>query len=136
MAQDILASCNCGALKFKTTSEAVLQLVCHCADCRTATGDDFSTIVFFKNNKVEVVGEVRSLDFTSDNGNKTRRFACKKCDTMMLDKSTGFSSLIGVMAARLETPFIAAPKIHVWVQSKLEHVKIPQGVKSFKKGLS
>ena len=42
------ASCRCGALRVQLASPAVLQLVCHCTDCRAVAGTPFSNFVFFR----------------------------------------------------------------------------------------
>lgn len=136
MTDRIVAKCGCGAFEFKTDGQPILQLVCHCADCRSATGNDYSTIVFFDKADYEVAGDDELVGFTSDLGNNTLRRACAKCGDVMIDESTGFPTLIGVMAERILPPFTANPKIHVWTQSKLEHVKLPKNVKIFEKGIS
>lgn len=135
MTKEIIANCSCGKVSFKTTSEPILQLACHCADCREASGDDFSTIVFFKADKVETTGDLHSADFISDNGNKTARLACANCNNAIFDKSEAFANMFGVLAKHIQPPFVAKPQMHVWTASKLPHVKLPDNVKAYEKGL-
>lgn len=136
MTNQILASCKCGHAQLKTQSQPILQLVCHCADCREATGDDFSIIVFFKLNAVQLLGDLMPHGFISDLGNQTERLACGQCQQMMFDKSAGFPRMFGVMAQRIAPPFVAEAKIHVWVQSKLDQVILPEGAKIFEQGMA
>lgn len=136
MDSGISASCKCGKTQLKTKTQPILQLCCHCADCRNATGDDASTIVFFKRDRVQVSGDQLSQNFTSALGKETRRLACAQCAQVMFDISAGFPHMLGVIGQRIAPPFVAEPKIHVWVQSKLDQVILPKGVKIFKQGLS
>lgn len=136
MTDIVIAKCNCGALKVEAAGKPILQLICHCRDCRAATGDDFASIVFFKKSECSFVGELKPHIFTSYMGNETQRVACAKCNDVVIDKSAGFSGMLGMMAAKIELPFLAEPKIHVWTQSRLEHVVLPDGVKAFEKGMS
>lgn len=133
---EISASCKCGAAQFKSDDKPILQLCCHCDDCRKATGNDFSTVVFFKLDKVNISGNLTPHIFTSDLGNKTERLFCTDCQQMMFDKSAGFPNMLGVMAEHIDLPFVAQPQMHVWTQSKLPHVKIAPDMKQYKKGIS
>ena len=136
MDSDILASCKCGNVQFKTQSKPILQLCCHCADCRDATGKDASDIVFFKLDQVELSGDLTRVGFTSDLGNQTERLACANCQQVMFDKSAGFPNMLGVVAENIASPFVARPQMHVWTQSKLSHIEIPQNTKQYEKGIS
>ncbi|PCI85952.1 MAG: hypothetical protein COB24_11445 [Hyphomicrobiales bacterium] len=55
-----------------------------------------------------------------------------KCGQAMFDKSAGFPRMLGVVAA----PFVAEPQMHGWTKSKLPHIKIPQNIKQYEKGIS
>lgn len=132
---EILAGCKCGNVQFQTTDKPILQLCCHCADCRAATGHDMSTIIFFKLDKTQISGDLSTREFTSDLGNLTERLACANCDQVMFDKSAGFPNMLGVMAEHLALPFIPQPQLHVWTQSKLAHVEIPELMKQYEKGI-
>jgi len=48
--------CQCGDLRFTSRRALVVQLCCHCQDCREATSDEFSVIAFFPVHHVEIVG--------------------------------------------------------------------------------
>lgn len=133
---EINAQCKCGKLKFTATRAPLLELVCHCADCRDATGQDFTSLVFFKVKYSSLMGETIPALYISDNGAKTQREACAHCSEFMIDRSDGFPGLIGVVAACLNAPFEANPKIHVWTQSKLPNVELPTQIKAFEKGMS
>lgn len=135
MTQNYVGSCQCGNVQVKCTAAPVVHLCCHCGDCRQATGAPASNIAFFLKKSVELSGEVSSDHFSAVSGNDTMREKCVNCGTMMFDKSAGFSALIGVFSAQIETPNLDAPSLHVWTSSKLSNVEIPSSVNTFEKGL-
>ncbi len=136
MSIKILAQCRCGEVTFTSSAEPVMQLSCHCTDCREATQNDFSNIAFFKMNATEVAGELIPKNYVSDAGNKTQRDACASCGTFMFDTSEGFPGLMGVFSQQIEAPFVSAPQCHVWVQSKLPQTQLSAKRVQYEKGLS
>ncbi|MFP6726249.1 MAG: GFA family protein, partial [Alphaproteobacteria bacterium] len=43
MSDTISGGCLCGNVRFKTTSEPAMQVLCHCVDCQTVSGSAFYT---------------------------------------------------------------------------------------------
>lgn len=121
------ASCTCGNVTFQSAKSPVIQLTCHCSDCREATGSDFSNLAFFRAKAAEITGEVAQKDFIAASGSGTQRDYCSNCQTLMFDRSDRFPQLIGIFAQQLEAPFEFNPAAHIWVKNKLPHVKIPNG---------
>ena len=136
MSEMISASCTCGQVGFKSTEPPVIQLCCHCNDCRDASGNDYSTIAFFKLESVETSGNLAENIYTAESGSQTKRGFCSSCNALMFDTSAGFPTLIGVMTQRIHAPFALAPTRHVWVSSKLNNVSIPEGCVQHEKGIS
>ena len=125
------ASCECGELQVTCAEAPVVEMVCHCADCRDATGRDYSVTAFFRSSAVRIEGRTRSSTYVSAAGNSTTREACVKCDAMMLDKSSGFTKLTGVFANRILAPFAPEPSLHMWTRSRVEGVEVWPGLPEF-----
>lgn len=130
----IKAHCKCGAVQFSATTQPAMQLVCHCADCRVATGNDYSTTAFFQSEAVSISGELHEQVFASARGNRTTRDACAKCGAVLFDRSDAFPHLIGVFTEHIAAPFRAEPSGQMWVNSRLPNTKIlniqeyPEGI--------
>jgi len=136
----ISASCRCGEVRFESKEDPVIQLCCHCTDCRDvltieSKALDYATIAFFKKSTVQLRGEAGEKVYTAASGNKTVREYCTRCDAVMFDKSEGFPTLVGVFAQHIDPPFQIKPACHVWVKDKLSHVPIPEGVTQHEKGI-
>ncbi|TVZ40054.1 hypothetical protein P886_4472 [Alteromonadaceae bacterium 2753L.S.0a.02] len=136
MTVQIEAACNCGLVKFTSNKEALIQVCCHCQDCRDATKNDFSEIAFFNEKSVHIEGAVSALTYYAESGNKTTRERCSSCKTLMFDRSEGFPGIVGVVIQQMIKPFSVNIGAHVWVSSKVKQVTIPPNVKVFEKGLS
>jgi hypothetical protein len=134
MEAQVYAGCRCGQVKFSARSEPLIQLVCHCSHCQSASGKDFVEIVFYKLKHTSIVGDVNRRDFVADSGKHTQRQFCSRCNDFMFDQSEGFPGIIGVLHERM-LDFVFAPKCHIWVKSKREGVEIPANILQFQQNL-
>ncbi|PCI81403.1 MAG: hypothetical protein COB20_01790 [SAR86 cluster bacterium] len=132
----VVASCQCGQLKFEAESEPVLELICHCPDCQDALQADFANIAFFKLGESLVKGELAEKIYLAESGNETCRQYCVHCETVMFDRSEGFPNLLGVMVSQLYPPFESRAMCHVFVRDKKAGVEIPEGMKQYETGIS
>ena len=128
-------SCKCGNVEIIIRGKPVVELCCHCEDCRASTGKPFTNLAFFKLEHLAIAGRVSAKEFVADSGNKTRRESCKSCGVMLFDKSDGFPTLVGLMVDNIDYPFEFTPSCHVWTSSKLPAVNIPTGIKCYEKGI-
>jgi len=135
MSEPITASCTCGAVKFTAHSEPLIQFVCHCKDCQSATGLPFAGIVFFKRKHSDISGPLKQHTFVAASGNSTSRDACAQCGAFMFDQSQGFPGIVGVMQERILGDFEFLPQCHVWVKSKLDDILIPDGAPQFQENI-
>jgi hypothetical protein len=134
MTNTIHASCRCGAVRFQSTSGPVLQLVCHCADCRDASGDPQTNLVFFRARDSTLEGATVERCYTADSGHRTVRTLCAACGQMVTDRTEGFPKVVGVVAERLGPGFDFRPAHHVWTESRLPGTVLPQDLPCFAQG--
>ena len=127
----ILGSCDCGKLSFSASTPPVVQAICHCTDCRTATGDPFTITAFFRVDSVAFEGEIEVHRFVASSGTATTRESCSICKSVVVDRSNGVPDLVGVVARYIEPPFRPDPVCHMWVRSKAPTVTIDDNLKQF-----
>lgn len=130
----IQAHCRCGAFRFESASPAILQLVCHCHQCREVSGRPFSSFSFFKVRDTQTQGEHRTVAFTSGAGHRTVREVCAACGDMLIDRTEGFPKVVGVVHECLDPAAPFQPLHHVWTSSKLPEVQVPEGVTAYAEG--
>lgn len=131
MSTTVLAQCTCHSFQFKSTSEPSLQITCHCEQCRQVSKLPSSNLVFFKESETEMEGKTTIHSFIADSGSKTVRETCVKCGEMLLDRTEGFPGMVGIVAERIQPPYEFEPECHVWIGSKTDESKIPEGMRTF-----
>jgi len=102
--------CRCGEVGLKITGAPVVQLYCHCDDCRAAQGAAYIAASIYLAPMVEVVrGEPGPLVVKS-----TPRMRCLSCGTQLFAEitSVGLRSINGFLLPKAEF----SPQIHVQCQ--------------------
>lgn len=131
----IVATCTCGGFRFKSDAAPIFELTCHCAQCRQVSGAPFTNLAFFKRAASEVEGKTVVHAFTADSGRRTVRETCATCGEMLLDRSGAVPQVVGVVAERIQAPYRFQARCHVWVESKLADVALPEGAKAFARNM-
>lgn len=121
---EISGACTCGQLRFSSKQPPKIQAICHCTDCRKATGSAFTETAFFSSSALTISGKVFVQEFLASSGATTTRESCPECKCVMFDRSEGVPSLIGVITQYISPPFEAKPVCHMWVRSKLPRITI------------
>ncbi len=127
----VVAQCTCGSFQFTSARDPILQLTCHCRQCRDGFKMPFANLAFFKLAEAEVQGKTVVHAFVADSGANTTRETCASCGEPLLDRSESFPKLIGVVAERIQPPYAFQPRCHVWLENKVADVTVPEGVKAF-----
>jgi hypothetical protein len=135
MPTSVVAQCTCGSFQFKSARAPILQLTCHCAQCRQVANAAFTNFAFFKIAEAEMKGETVVHSFTADSGAKTVRETCSSCCEMLLDRTEGFPQIIGIVADRIQPPYVFQARCHVWVESKCAEITLPEGATVFARNM-
>lgn len=135
MRSSITAACSCGQVTFTSTAPPVVQFLCHCADCRAATGTPYTGTAIFNVDASEQSGQVTRQRFTAGSGATTYRDACSACGTVIFDISEQYPELVGVLANCITAPFVFQPAHHIWLQSREALMPSDDGLKQHDRGL-
>lgn len=130
------AQCACGALRFSSSSPAILQLVCHCAQCRQVSGQPYTRFSFFKVRDTTVEGAVRTVEFVSDAGHRTVRECCAACGQMVIDRTEGYPKIVGVVHDTLQPAEPFQPAHQVWTAARAPGVEPLPGVPAYAAGFA
>ena len=109
---DAKGSCHCGSVGYAVSGEPIYHALCHCSDCRRATGAPAVSWALFPQQAVTITGETKTY-VSSEQG---RRHFCPDCGTSLFyTNDQVFPGLIDVQSATLDDP--AALPIQVEVQT-------------------
>lgn len=93
--------CHCGAIHYEMTAETIHHALCHCQDCRRATGAPVVSWGLVPNDGLKVSGEPK-IYASSEHG---RRHFCGDCGTSLFYTNAEiFPDAIDVQTATLDDP--------------------------------
>lgn len=121
------AHCQCGALALHIEGAPVVQLVCHCSDCREFSGRSYVEAAFFKSGACRADGPVVSMIRKGGTGSAKTHYSCALCKTPLYVRVSALNGAWAIMADRL-SPFAFEPQAHVWTSEKVDDVLIPEAM--------
>ena len=93
--------CHCGAVRYEMTAEVAHHALCHCGDCRKASGAPAVAWAMAAADQVTITGEPVTYA-SSEHG---RRLFCGACGTSLFyTNDVVFPGMIDVQSATLDDP--------------------------------
>lgn len=109
--------CSCGAVKYKTSAEPVLQGNCHCHECQRMTGSGYSATLFFSTDAVNISGEVLSYLRIGSSGKEVGRSFCPKCGSQLFSQAGVMPGILGIRAGTLDDTSMYKPAANIFTGS-------------------
>ncbi|MGO4739078.1 GFA family protein [Bosea sp. 2KB_26] len=122
MTRSLTGGCACGAIRFETTSEPIVEIHCQCRDCQKRSGTGHSSyLTFSRRADVTIAGEAKTWRVAGDSGNEKIHAFCPTCGTPVYLTFQAMPELIAVHAASLDDPSQFSPQLvtygihgHAW----------------------
>jgi hypothetical protein len=118
--------CLCGAVRFKARGEPINVRVCHCRNCQKAMGSPFFARALFAQDALTVEGD--SARYASSDA--IERVFCKTCGTRLFSWRTN-GTAAGVALAVFDDRNAFTPTEHIWVNEKMDWVKLEDGLPQY-----
>lgn len=136
MSEKHLGGCACGAVRYEVTGKPVVGTVCHCKFCQKRLASAFAVLASFKEEAVELTqGELREVEHRSDESGRWLRMSfCPRCGTTVAHTAELRPGMRTIAAGTFDDPSWFSIDRHIWVQSKLAWVTIPEGVPTYAQG--
>lgn len=112
------ASCSCGNLKARCPDQPELVSVCHCLACQRRTGAPFGIAAFFFRKSIEIVGQYKSYQRSSDAGFALVFHFCSKCGSTVFWEPSRMPDLIAIGVGSFADPNFPAPDKEVYVECR------------------
>ncbi|NRA43057.1 MAG: GFA family protein [Pseudomonadales bacterium] len=135
MEETLASTCSCNEVQVTISEQPFIEFVCHCNDCKKFTHQDSATISFFSTPSVKITGHTKDYTITAKSGSFVTRKACANCNTPLINATSRFPQLIGVLSNTIKPPFVSNPASHVWVCQKSPNITIPSDVQQYEEGL-
>ncbi|MEL6203858.1 MAG: GFA family protein [Pseudomonadota bacterium] len=109
----LTGQCLCGAVRWRATASPFRSVICHCADCRAATGAAASGYLGFAKAHIAWEG-TRAFHRTLPG---TTRGTCPHCSAPLSYMSTRWPGELYLHAATLDDPSAFRPEAHLhWAE--------------------
>ncbi|SVE38652.1 uncharacterized protein METZ01_LOCUS491506 [marine metagenome] len=129
--------CQCGAVRFRTSDQALRVLACHCKTCKQRTGADYGVGIYLNDNDVEFTkGTSQVFEFRSDeSGRWIRTEFCQNCGSAISWTLELRPGVRGIAGGSYDDPNWFNVEAHIWTNSARAEVSCPDNVKAYEKGL-
>ena len=126
MADAVLTGgCFCGDIRYEASGAAFYESNCHCSICRRTAGAPFVAWFSVRPSEFRIVsGAPRRFQSSAQ---ATRSF-CPRCGTQLLFEHCDFPDEIGITTSSLDDPLRVPPRKHIHMSSKLEWIKLADGL--------
>lgn len=125
--------CECGAVRYRLTSEPMTVNCCHCLDCQTISGSAFALNAMIETDRIEViVGKPKAFDLHREGSGKTTSWRCPTCLSLLwADHPMMGDAFRFVRVGTLDDAASLPPDAHYFVVRKHPWITIPEGVPAF-----
>ena len=132
----ITGGCLCGDVRYESSAEPQMVVVCHCTTCQKNTGSPFSLNVAVPDNEIKMAGDsLRTYEERSDAASPPfYRLFCSRCGSPIAGRGAAYPGLVFLKAGTLDDPSWVRPTVHIWCAEKQPWVAIEEGVAQFEHG--
>ncbi|RAR04952.1 aldehyde-activating protein [Stemphylium lycopersici] len=132
----ITGGCVCNTVRYRLLTSPLHCYACHCPDCQKRTGSAFSMFLTIELYYIKIISSVPPAHIMTEKkaGTIARHAECPTCHVHLWSESVHGGALCDVRIGTLDFPSLMEPDAHIFVESKLDWISLPEGAKTFQKG--
>src|ERR1043165_9988255 len=125
MAKKHTGRCACGAVRFEFDTDPTFVAVCHCLDCKKASGGEAATFFGVPENDFTLIsGNPKPFHYIAQSGKGLDRNFCPDCGARVLSSNLeSFPAMIFVTIGSLHDSKSIAPAVEMFTKRRLEWAK-------------
>lgn len=108
--------CLCGRIRYRVTGEPIAATLCHCGDCRRASGGTNVAWAVFDRDRFEWLAG-KPQDYESSPG--IHWLFCGECGSSVGYRRAERADHIDITAGTLDQPDSFPPDVEIWVKEKI-----------------
>jgi len=122
MARKYTAQCACGAVKFEFNVAPTFIAVCHCLDCKKASGGEAATFFGVPADDFTLIsGRPKSFHYVAESGKGLDRNFCPDCGARLFTSNLeSFPNTVFVTIGSLDEPARIEPKLEMFTKRRLK----------------
>ena len=121
----LTGGCSCGYVRYEADSPPLGPAICHCVDCRKATGAPL--VAWFSIGRADFRFTAGEPALFRSSSRATRQF-CPRCGTPLTFQADGTPGEIDVTTGSLDQPEAAPPRAHLWTSQRLSWIELADGL--------
>ena len=108
--------CHCGTIRYEMSGDTIHHALCHCTDCRKASGAPAVSWGLVPREGLKISGSPKSYK-SSEHG---RRHFCPQCGTSLFyTNEQAFPGQIDVQIATLDDPDAIVPQAQIQIAERI-----------------
>ena len=112
----LTGGCHCGAIRYEITGEPINHALCHCVDCRRASGAPMVGWAMMPLEQLAIRGE--TAEYASSE--HARRHFCIQCGTgLFYINAAMLPGLVDVQTGTLDEPELLPAQAHIQTAERL-----------------
>lgn len=121
--------CLCGAVRYRSTAEPIMTVICQCTHCQRTSGSPYSVVLAMPKESVEFSGEqLTTYNDKGASGVSVHRQFCGKCGSPIYSDSEAAPKMVFVKAGSLDEASWVCPEAAIWCESAQPWAPLPEGV--------
>jgi hypothetical protein len=114
--------CACGSVAFEFDTDPDFVAVCHCLDCKKASGGEAAVFFGVPEGDFNLLsGEPSAFHYVADSGKGLNRNFCPECGARVFSSNLeSFPGLVFVTLGSLEDPKEISPKLEMFIKRRLD----------------
>lgn len=121
MARQRTGRCACGAVRFEFEFDPTFVAICHCLDCKKASGGEAATFFAVPSTHFRLVsGEPKAFHYVAQSGNGLDRLFCPECGARVYTGNLeAFPETVFVQLSSLDDPSTITPHLEMFTKRRL-----------------
>lgn len=127
--QPAQGACTCGQIHFQLNRSPLFVHCCHCTWCQRESGSAFALNALVEKDAVQLLAGEPEVVMTPSNSGKGQLITrCPNCKIALWSQYSGAGdALVFIRVGSLHQAHRFAPDIHIFTESKLPWVQLPEG---------
>ena len=114
VAVDLAGGCACGSVRYRVRGTPQSETLCHCSDCRRASGATPVAWATFRKSELGIEGTLRERASSE----RARRGFCPECGAQLVFWYLAEPEHVDLALATLDDPDAISARDHIWVRSR------------------
>ena len=125
--------CDCGKVRYRFKAEPIVVTCCHCHKCQRQTGSAYAVNILIEPDNLEILGETPvAWNLESGSGHGQKNMRCPHCMVSVWSVyNMAGDGVYFIRGGTLDDPGKVEPNMHIFTDSKLPWVEIPESVEQF-----